>query len=213
MTRRDEIIERLGDLNSKAVLEKKMLDLEIFIDNELKKDETLIRFINSGTSGSIFEDGLEVINNFDQLKVSNDVHRDINVTHETPSEQIKVSIGSGSTAVSYTIWSDDNLLLNDNDATETPWFDRVIAEGTFDGELSIQCPENTNKNVAIMLANKMNRVDEFDSDNNPTVGNWSKAIQPNDISNEKPIYPEVSDAVSVRYNTANNLVFMVFKLY
>jgi len=51
MLRRDQIIRTLGTLNSGDYLNAKVLELEIFVDNELSKVENLTLFANNNIQG------------------------------------------------------------------------------------------------------------------------------------------------------------------
>jgi hypothetical protein len=212
MFRRDEYLELLGNENSNEVLERKMKDLEKYIDDELRKSENIIKMINSTTASTIaLENGLEVVN---QLKTTNIVHRDISVES---NKRI-----NGTNGVSYAIWDDDLKYLDGKIATSTPWNDIVIAETSnindtqyvFDGKLRIKCPDNTNKFLAKMLADMYMNVGKTDNKGKLLGGFWSLANRPNTENNSiSPSNLRLEDAVKVLYDKTNNIVYLEFKLF
>ena len=209
MVRRDEIIEKLGKLNSTDVINEQVEDLEKYIDTELQKEENIKKLINSSSIGASSTSGLERVL---QTNITNSVHRDITTVGDD-----KVIIGTGVNAVSYVEWNEDN----ENDinkagggsATTEPWNDRTIAENQFDGTITIECPLGTNKNTAFTLAQKYMKIDDFDSDGNPIVGFWSKAVRPNDKDNNVTTGGLLTDAVIVIYDKDKDIVFMKFKIF
>jgi hypothetical protein len=138
MVRRDEIIERLDKFNSTSVVNEQIDDLEKYIDTELQKDENIQKWANASNIGSTTNsDGLEEVN---LTNLTDSVHRDINVVGD---DKITMSTGGASSAVSYVEWNQDTEndieTSNGADATTTPWDDRTIAQGQFNGVLTIQC--------------------------------------------------------------------------
>jgi hypothetical protein len=209
MVRRDEIVEKLSKFNSTSVVTEQLDDLEKYIDTELQKEENIKKWVNSSNIGSASTSGLERVL---ETNLTNSVHRDITTVGDD-----KVTIGTGTDAVAYVEWNEDteNDITNASggSATSEPWNDRTIAEGQFNGTLTIECPEGTNKNTALLLAQRYMKIDSFDSDGNPTSGFWSKAVKPNDKDNEVQTGESLNDAVIVIYDVDTDKVYMKFKLF
>ena len=207
MIRRDEIIQKLHEFNSSEKIERELANLEKFVDEQLVNDDNIIRLINSITAGSSGTSGEEFI---DRYIPTNSVHRDI--TAKNSDSQKNITIDN----ISYAIFEDDDDEIktsNGDDATEEPWEDITIAEADqFDGYLEIDLPENTNKMVAQLLVEKYLLSGEFDDDDEPTSGFWSKGNKPNDSSNA-PQGGDVDKGVSLKYFIATNSLVMRFKLF
>jgi hypothetical protein len=209
MVRRDEIIEKLGKFNSTDVINKQVEDLEKVIDDALLNEDNIKKWINASSIGSSSTSGLERVL---QTNITNSVHRDITTVGDD-----KVIIGTGANAVAYVEWNsdteDDITKASSGSATTEPWNDRTIAESQFNGTFTIECPVGTNKNTALTLAQKYMKSDDFDSDGNPTVGFWSKAVRPNDKDNVVTTGEPLNDSVIVIYDKDTDKVFMKFKIF
>jgi hypothetical protein len=210
MFRRDEFLDLLGDENANDVLEKKLKDLEKFVDDELRKSENIVRMINSTSASTLppTVNGLEIVN---QLKTTNIIHKDITVENGTKIR------GGGSNGVFYSLW-EDNLKYSNSDASLTPWVDKTILETwdinfIFNGILRIKCPDNTNKFLAKILADKYMNAGKTDSSGKFIGGFWSIANRPNDEKNKTRENTILNDAVQVLYDKTNNIVYLEFKLY
>ena len=206
MIRRDEVIKLLGEYNSTSVIEEQIEGLEKIIDDKLVEIINIKKFINSSNIGATTSGGLETVN---VANITNDVHKDITVKGDE-----KVTITTDGVGVAYAIWGDDNLktILN-RSATEAPWYDRTIAEGVFNGVITIECPAETNKNLAFTLAQRYMAIDKKDSDGNVISGYWSNAVKPNDKDNNSTSEDVLNDAVTVTYDVTTDIVYMNFKLF
>lgn len=212
MFRRDEYLDLLGELNSNEILQLKLKDLEKFVDDELRKNENIIKMINSTSATSKpLENGLEIVEN---IILTTIVHKDISVKTNN-----RISIGNNSDAVSYGIWEDDLLLANGNSAVITPWIDKAIAETAinsynFNGKLRLQLPANTNKFLAKILADKYMSIGKKDNTGALISGFWSASNRVNDKNNTTNSNNVIlSDAVRVLYDNINNIVYLEFKLF
>ena len=215
MVRRDEIIEKLGKLNSTDVINEQVEDLEKYVDTELQKEENIKKWINASSIGASSSSGLERVL---QTNITNSVHRDITTVGD---DKFTTSVGTNGLGipvpVAYITWNEDN----ENDITKAgggsaitePWNDRTIAESQFDGTFTIECPVGTNKNTAFILANKYMKIGDFDSDGNPTVGFWSNAVRPNDKDNNVTTDTPLNDAVIVLYDKDEDKIYMKFKIF
>ncbi len=204
MVRRDEIIEKFGIFNSTATINNLISDLEKYIDEELQKESNIKKWINLSNIGSTMQGDLELVN---KKNITDDVHRDLTIKGGT-----KITVENGTDVLAYTIFEKGITDQYNRSATETPWSDRTIAQGEFNGVLSIQCPENTNKNVAKALAEKYLAIDKKNENGENIGGYWSKAIKPN-ISGNYSDGVILNDAVTVTYNKEKNLVYLNFKLF
>ena len=218
MIRRDEFIRKLNNVSSSATLETEITGLEKFIDEELAKEETLIKFTNSVTSGSngSANSNIEFLTKFVAL---DSIHRDSTVLDSNTSNEKISEIGNSS--ISYAKYKegevgDPSITLffpNNTDASQKPWEDVTLANTSLiNGSIEIECPSNTNKMVAYKLAEKYMKIDDFDSEGNPTVGFWSRGVKPNNANNKNQS-ENIEDAVTVRYDSTTNKVYMIFKLF
>ena len=211
MFRRDQFLDLLGKYNSLSSIDNAMIDLETYIDSKLMLIDNVISLINNtNATTKPLENGLEIV---DTLKITNIVHRDITVISDN-----EVIAGTNTEVVSYSIWNDDLLYPNNTSATITPWIDKTIAETLvqtfiFNGRIKIQCPPNTNKFVALSLANKYMSIGEIDSSSNLISGYWSMANRANDKNNLPNSANEIVDSVRVLFDSVNNIVYMEFRLY
>lgn len=212
MFRRDEFLDLLNSFNSNEALQRQLKDLEKFIDDELRKNENVIKLINMTTATTkSLENGLEIV---EQIKTTTLVHRDITVVSNN-----KVTAGTSANAVSYAIWDDGLLYPNNSSATTTPWIDKTFSETsvttyTFDGKLRIKCPDNTNKFLAKVLADKYMSVGKTDSQGNIISGFWSQSNRANDKNNAvNSANKKLNDAIRVLYDATNNIVYLEFKLF
>lgn len=205
MVRRDEIVEKLSKYNSTSVVQQQIDDLEKYIDSELQKESNIRKWINSSNIGSEVLGSLELVK---QTNLTNSVHKDITINGDD-----RVTIEK----VSYVEWNEDTekyiTTKNGEDASTQPWNDRTIAEGEFNGTLTIECPVGTNKNTAFLLAKRYMKIGEFDSEGNPISGFWSNAIKPNDENNKNQTGDILEDAVIVLYDVTTDKVYMRFKLF
>jgi len=215
MFRRDEFIRRLNEVNSKNFINDQIEELENYVDTELNKNENLIKFVNSISAGISGTSGEEILN----VSIStNSVHKDITVSDsDFGVEKITDNNGNAYTEYKSGEVGDSTINLeypNGNDASLTPWYDvAILNPNLIDGYIEIELPENTNKMVAYLLAEKYMKVDDFDeNDGEPKSGFWSKGLKPND-SNNTNISVDVNDAVSVKYFNDTNKIFMRFKLF
>ncbi len=212
MFRRDEFIDLLGEHNSDESLQRQLKDLEKTIDDELRNVNNIIKMINSTTATTqSLENGLEIV---ETVKTTTIVHRDITVVSDT-----KYTAGSNSDAVSYALWSDSLKYPNSNNASSLPWIDKTIAETSvisfnFDGVIRIKCPENTNKFVAKLLADKYMSVGKTDKKGTLISGFWSQSNRANNKNNGFNIGNKIlNDAIRVLYDKSNNIVYLEFKLF
>lgn len=205
MIRRDEVIKLLGKYNSSSVIEEDVIGLEKYIDDSLINILNIKKWINNSNIGATTSGSLENVN---IPNITNDVHKDITVVGND-----KITITKNNIGVGYTLWDDELKTANGIDATKEPWNDRTIAEGAFNGVLTIQCPTDTNKNAAFMLAQKYMAIDKKDTNGNVISGYWSNAVKPNDKDNNNTTEDVLNDAVTVTYDSENNIVYMNFKLF
>src|SRR6266403_521103 len=184
MLRRDELINKLAGLNSGSYLNTKMDELEAFIDIQLSKDENIIKMVSHNTQG-ILTSGIEATTSFEPTYA---VHNDINV---------KIGV-DGTAGSGKKIWNETLQYQSGAFATQSPWIDLVIDQapfisGDFNGYIKIELPENTNKNVAYLLAVKYESTDM--NGILPKGGFWG------------------NNNVSVSYDTTINKMYMTFKLF
>jgi hypothetical protein len=212
MLRRDEFLDLVGSQNSNESLQRQLKDLESFIDVELKKNENVVKLINStNATTKPIENGLEIV---DILKTTTLVHRDITVVSTT-----KVTAGSNADAVSYALWEDTLKYPNNSNASAIPWIDKTFSETsvttyTFDGKLRIKCPENTNKFVAKVLSDKYMSIGKTDSQGNFLSGFWSQSNRANTKTNAANTANKIlPDGIRVLYDGTNNIVYLEFKLF
>ncbi len=212
MIRRDDFLDSVGSQNSNEALQRQLKDLETFIDGELKKTENVIKLINSTASSSqSLENGLEIV---DILKTTTLVHRDITVVSNT-----KVTAGTSSDAVSYALWEDDLKYPDNTNASSKPWIDKTFSETyvtnfIFDGKLRIKCPDNTNKFLAKILADKYMSIGKTDNQGNFISGFWSQSNRANTKTNTPNTANKIlNDAIRVLYDGTNNIVYLEFKLF
>jgi hypothetical protein len=177
MYRRDEFIKKLSSLNSGKYLREQMRELEQYVDAELKKADTVLSLINSNPQGTI-SNNTEIVTDITETYA---VHTENNISGDTVVVDGKV------------VWS-DNLTFNNGkgSASASPWTHINISAESYDGNIKIQLPDNTNKNVAKMLANKY--MDTAIQGDYPVGGHWGK------------------DNVIVTYDLATNKLHMIFKL-
>jgi hypothetical protein len=177
MYRRDEFIKMLSNLNSGEYLKKQVLILEQYVDTELQKSESMLSLINSNSQGS-------VVNNIETISEVSEtyaIHTNIDVKGDT--------LNKGNSPV----WNEELLHTTGSaSATVSPWTDISISVADFDGVIKILLPDDTNKNVAKMLADKYG--DTTIQGGNPVGGHWGK------------------DNVLVQYDVASKKMYMVFKL-
>lgn len=200
MLRRDEFLDSLSSYNSTEEIESQLIALEKIVDANLKDYKNVIKFINSNTSG-IVSGNIEEVNYVYPTDIT---HRSLNITG---TENINIA------NLTYAIWDSDILDSNANDASLTPYDDKTIAQGVFNGKIRILLPENTNKYVAYQLARKYMQVDKFDDNGNPIVGFWSRIVKPNDSSNNPTTGDANMNTVKVFYEISTNSVYMEFKLF
>lgn len=204
MIRRDEFLQRLHEFNNSKFINTELENLEKFVDQQLLLESNIILMINSITAGTNGTNGEEYVL---ESIATNSVHKDF-----TTDSENKVTING----IAYSIFDDDDAVIetsNGEDATTTPWDDITIAESDqFDGSLEIELPENTNKMIARKLTDKYLKVDDFDTDGEPSSGFWGSGLKPNDSSNNN-VSVDVPDAVTLRYEPSTNTIFMIFKLF
>lgn len=212
MFRRDEFLDLLNSLNSNEALQRQLKDLEKYVDDELRKNENVTKMINTTTATSKpLENGLEIV---EEIKTTTLVHRDITVISDN-----KVTAGTSANAVSYAIWEDDLIYPDNKSATYTPWLDKTFSETSvttysFNGKLRIKCPDNTNKFLAKILANKYMMVGKTDNNGNIISGFWSQSNRANDKNNvANSANKTLNDAIRVLYDATNNIVYLEFKLF
>jgi hypothetical protein len=200
MVRRDEFIAKLAEFNDTKGVDEALIGLEKYVDEQLLTETNIIGMINSVDAGSDFSAGstIEVVN---ELKLSNDIHRDINV------------VGGEEKADVYYVWDEELTDKSGNSSTEKPWEDRTVLETTFVPEIRIELPENTNKNVAYKLVQKYLGVEEFDDNGIPTVGYWGLIVKPNDPETNEPESTTSDDMVRLEYDRDTGILTMVFKIY
>ena len=212
MFRRDQFLDLLAKANSNESIQDAITDLEKFIDENLNSINNAILLINNTKASSKpLENNLEVV---DILMTTNIVHRDITVKSNN-----EITAGTNTEAVSYSIWSDSLTYPNNNSATNFPWNDKTIAESLitsylFNGKLRIKCPQNTNKFVALTLANKYMSIGNVDNNGNDISGYWSLNNRPNTKDNlSNPSNIITNDGVRVLYDSINDIVYIEFKLF
>lgn len=184
MLRRDELIKKLAGLNSGNYLNIKLDELEAYVDGQLAKDENIIKMVNLNTQGSL-SSGIETTTTFEPTFA---VHNDISVKIGTEG-----TAGSGKK-----IWNETLQYQSGSIATQSPWNDLIIdpapfTSSDFNGYIKIELPENTNKNVAYLLAEKYESTDM--NGIIPKGGFWG------------------NNNVSVSYDTTTNKMYMTFKLF
>jgi hypothetical protein len=180
MLRRDELIKKLGSLNSGSYLNTKLEELESYVDSQLSNDELIIKMVNLNTQGVMSTSGIETVSTFEPTFA---VHNDINV---------KVGV-DGTSGSGKRVWNESLQYQSGAIATQTPWTDLVIDHGTFNGYIKIELPENTNKNVAYLLAQKYQSTDL--NGVLPYGGFWG------------------SNNVFITYDTNLNKLYITFKLF
>lgn len=185
MLRRDELIKKLGDLNSGSYLNTKMDELEAFVDSELSKDENVIKMVNLNNQGTMSTSGVETVSSFEPTYA---VHNDINV---------KVGV-DGTAGSGKKIWYDGIQYSSGTLANQSPWSDMIIdtaafTSGNFNGTIQIELPANTNKNVAYQLSKKYENTSL--NGTVPYGGFWG------------------TGNVNITYDTILNKMYMTFKLF
>lgn len=180
MFRRDQLIEKLASINSGDYLTQQVLILETFVDGELSKNDIITKMANSNSQGTLGTSGIELVQ-FVEPTVA--VHQDFSV---------KVGI-QGTAGSGRVIWSDDLQYITGNSAAQNPWNDLILDDNTFNGFIQIALPENTNKNVALLLAQKY--ISTSINGIVPIGGFWG------------------SNNVTVTYDTNSNNLFLNFKLF
>lgn len=200
MVRRDQFIEKLAEFNDSENTDEALKGLETYVDNQLLSETNIIQMINSINAGTI-PNPTSSIENVNELKLCNDIHRDINITGSDDKEDV------------YTLWNEDLVDRSGNSVTEKPWEDRTILETDFTPEIRIELPQNTNKNVAYKLVQKYLSTEEFDSDGDPSVGYWGLVVKPNNPTTNESLTTISTDNVKLEYNRDTGLLTMVFKIY
>lgn len=202
MVRRDEFIAKLAEYNDNSSIESAITGLESYVDEQILSKSIIIDYINSVNAGisSTSSTGI-IIETVTELKPTNDIHRDINVTGGTEK------VGQ------YSIWNDDLKNKSNNSVVTEPWLDRTIYETDFDSEIRIVLPIGTNKNVALKLVQKYLAIEEFNQDKTPSVGYWSSVVRPNNGTTNESLTTIDTDSVRLEYNKNSNQLMMIFKLF
>jgi hypothetical protein len=202
--KRDDFLLKLANLNNSAYLETLMSDLENFVDAALINQINITQFINTNPSGydstsGAYTDGIVDPSQYDPTYA---IHRNPDVT-SGDSQAGK----SGN----YTIWVDDStdLILNGNLVNTTPWLDKTL-DNPIKGEFSIQLPANTNKNLALLLAQKYMSTD-IGVDGTPSGGYWSYVTYP--IGPEYGSTSGLDYGDAVRIKQSGNDLYIIFRLY
>ena len=200
MNKRDDFLQKVANLNNQAYIDTQILILESYVDKEMSKDDNIIAFINSNisgydTSGNAYTDGI----------VNSNTYVVTNAIHKNPDVKSSSNTKSGN----YTIWGSNSsdLILNGMVANTTSWLDKTLDNKIY-STLTIQLPDNTNKNVALALAEKYKST-KLGTDGNPIGGFWSYIPTPQTAGSvNNTSYP---DAVTIKQT--GNTLFIVFKLY
>jgi hypothetical protein len=177
MYRRDEFIKKLSSLNSGDSLREQVKKLEVHVDAELKKADTVLSLINSNPQGTVVGN-TETINDITETYA---VHTESNISGNTEIVDGKV------------VWN-DGLTFNNGkgSASASPWTHINISANSFDGNIKILLPEDTNKNAAKMLADRY--MDTTVQADYPVGGHWGEGN------------------VLVTHDLVSNKLYMIFKL-
>lgn len=200
MLRREQFIQELHNINNTETIEREISTLENYVDEQLRNNNNLIQFINRNSQGTQGTGGIEFV---EYSQPTNAIHKNIDVESDN-----EITLNGNS----YAIWNENLTYPNGNTAINQPWNDKTFTGyENFDGEIRIQLPENTNKNVAQRLVERY-LSDDFDNNGEPIGGFWSKGIKPND-SNNNSTSEIVDDAVRLEYDYDTNRLYMIFKLF
>ena len=195
MIRRDEFIQKISELNNNNYLKRELIDLEKYVDEQLLIDENVIKFINRNTQGGDFNNtsNEELV---DSINDTNQIHRHPDVVSTT-----KEAEGI------YKVWNDSLTNQDGRNLSTKPYIDKTL-HNDIDSSIEILLPENTNKNVALLLKKKYLSTDLKTEDG----GFWSIITRP-DTNNISNISEDNNDMVEVVYNKDLNTVRMIFKLF
>lgn len=193
MVRRDEFITKVSQLNNLETLNRELQKLEEYVDKQLISDENILKFINDNVQGNSDTQSsfLEIV---DKTVDTNAIHRYPNAISPT----LKKSEGI------YKVWAED---LKDKDGTSLttkPQIDKTLHQ-ELKGELRIDLPKDTNKNVAHLLLEKYLDKD-IDSG-----GFWSVIVK-GDTGTTMNI-TEDNNMVKLIHDRGNDVLYFKFKLF
>ncbi len=141
MIKRHNFVSTYASLNNKEYLEKLVIELEQYVDEQLLKADNIIKMIN--------DDDLDFsyTTEITHIKYTNDIHNDENVLDNGSGRS------GGPDNVTYAKWSDSITYADYSAANKEPVKNRTL-DFTVNGELIVYLPDNTNKNAAKMLVDK-----------------------------------------------------------
>jgi len=141
MIKRYNFVSTYASLNNKEYLEKLVIELEQYVDEQLHKANNIIKMIN--------DDDLDLSHTTEitHIKYTNDIHNDEHVLDNGAGRS------GGPDNTKFAKWSDSITYADYSAANKEPIKNKTL-DLTVNGELIVYLPENTNKNAAKMLVDK-----------------------------------------------------------